>query len=422
MPILESLEEYDDYDDIYTAVPQRRSATQTSIPPIRRGIPHSALVVPTFRRRKYVSSSLILFICGTALAVAIIETINFIDAAPKNRNLLDYLTNNLSIIFYIALLLIIALASVNQIGYLLERRSSKNTKRYNIIEDEKYENSYEGRPSIVRRYNSRPATQRPLSRIEEIIITKKQKFLDEPSISFHFANHEQIRDFYDQYFKEPTIESLVSEITGEVDGSVSGKIPQVIEAGISGKDISKWISNIKLPNLSSSEMFLRFQRETINKEQVTLGIEEVDIELNGLRMFDENIKNFKRRFDLEFDETMINNKRVSLREKAAERTLSKLENVSGWVLVEGKFKIDRDGDFYRFIYTHPVNKYLSEQIGPVTISIILSIKSFEENIKGNYAQSIGSSIPLKIYGKVWRPIDRVNKIWDMQINALAVYQ
>jgi len=89
-----------------------------------------------------------------------------------------------------------------------------------------------------------------VKRIEDTIDEKKRRFLDTPSISFHFADKDQIRSFYDDYFKEPTLESLVSEITGEVSGQVKGSVPQVIESKIGSKDISKWISTIKLPDTS----------------------------------------------------------------------------------------------------------------------------------------------------------------------------
>jgi hypothetical protein len=270
-------------------------------------------------------------------------------------------------------------------------------------------------------YRVRSYSETSTNRIEKIISDKAQKFLNIPNISFQFANHEQIKSFYDEYFKEPTIESLVSEITGETSGDIKGSLPKIIEAEIGGKDINKWISNIKIPESSSNAMFLRYQRETIKKEQVTLGIEEVDIELTELEAFEDSIENIKERFDLDIDEAILNNQRTYLKEKAAEKTLHKLEQATGWVLIEGKFKVEREENFYRCTYVHPVNNYLSGQIGPVTISVLISMKSLEEHIKGNYAQSVGRSIPLKIYGQVWQPIDRETDVWDLQLTPLAIY-
>jgi alanyl-tRNA synthetase len=108
-------------------------------------------------------------------------------------------------------------------------------------------------------------------KLEEIVEEKKEKFINIPSVYFHFANKEQIRSSYEDYFKEPTIESLVSEITKEISGESKGGVPQMLEARIGGKDLSKWISTIKLPDVSLSSMFLRYQTETIKNGQVTLG-------------------------------------------------------------------------------------------------------------------------------------------------------
>jgi len=164
----------------------------------------------------------------------------------------------------------------------------------------------------------------PLHNIRDGI--KKQSFLSVPVISFHFANDEEIKDFYNEYFKEPTVENLVSEITGEVSGDIKGSLPQIIESRIGSSSVSKWISTIKLPDESLNSMFLRFQRETIKNNQVTLGIEEVDIELTELNTFDELVKGLESNFGFNIDEAVLNSQRAKLREKAAEKTLSKLEH------------------------------------------------------------------------------------------------
>jgi hypothetical protein len=259
------------------------------------------------------------------------------------------------------------------------------------------------------------------NRIERIIEDKRQKFLNIPSISFHYADDDQIKNFYNEYFKEPTIENLVSEITGEVSGEIKSSLPQILESHVGSQDISKWISTIKLPDVSLNGMFLRFQRETIKNNQVALGIEEVDIELTELKAFEDAIKDFKNRFNFEIDETNLDTKRAQLKEKAAEKTLHKLEQATGWVLIEGKFKIENNEEFYRCTYHHPVNTYLSNQFGPVTISVLIPKNSLKEHIKGNYALSVNRTIPLKIYGQVWQPLDIESNVMDLQLTPLAIY-
>jgi len=91
-------------------------------------------------------------------------------------------------------------------------------------------------------------------------------------------------------------------------------------------------------------------------------------------------------------------------------------------LVEGKFKIiDQSDEFYKCVFEHPMNEYLGEGEKNVTISINLNKKSLKSNIARNYEQSIGKYIPIKVYGKVWQPLDKSQDVWELHITPLAVY-
>ena len=97
------------------------------------------------------------------------------------------------------------------------------------------------------------------------------------------------------------------------------------------------------------------------------------------------------------------------------------EGVGGLVLIEGKFRIEPDGEYYKYVYKHPVVNYLPNQHAPVTISTRIRSASIEEPFKSNYAELSGQLISIKIYGEVLRPIDRANNIWDLRLTALAIY-
>jgi|GEM_PF-2625707 hypothetical protein len=260
------------------------------------------------------------------------------------------------------------------------------------------------------------------TQLAEAVDKKKEGFINVPNISFHFANKDEIKSFYNDYFKEPTVEQIVTEMVNELRGDVKGSLPKILEAKIGGKDINKWISTIKLPDISVAEMFRRYQRETIKNNQVTLGIELVDVDLSDLSKFDETLGEINTKYGFVIDEGKIELHRSILKKKAAENTLVRLENANGTVLIEGKFRITKTQDgFYRCIYDHPVNEYTSEEGKKITISLLLKVDSIEPNIAGNYAQSVNKSIPLRVYGKVWQPIDRKADILDLQITPLAVY-
>ncbi len=260
------------------------------------------------------------------------------------------------------------------------------------------------------------------TQLAEAVDQKKESFLNIPNISFHFADKEEIRNFYNDYFKEPTIEQVVAEMTSELRGDVKGTLPKVLEAKIGGKDLSKWISTIKLPETSDAAMFRRYQRETIKNNQVTLGLELVEVDLSDLNAFTKLVSELDTKFGLKIDESKISSQNTDLKSKATEKTLVRLENAAGPVLIEGKFKIlNQSDDYYKCVYEHPVNEYLVGVGKTITISLILKKSSLESNISGNYAQSLGQAIPLKVYGKVWQPIDRKADVWELQITPLAVY-
>ena len=256
----------------------------------------------------------------------------------------------------------------------------------------------------------------------EAIDQKKEHFLNIPTISFHYSNDDEIENFYNDYFKEPTIEQIISEKTSEVGGKVKGGVSKVLEAAIEEKDFDKWISTIKLPNISIAEKFRRYQRETIKNNQVTIGLDLVDIDSSDLNDFNKLVSELDNKFDFHVNDSQIEKQQKLLKEKAVEKTLVQLENATGWVLIEGKFRISNmPNNFYKCVYNHPVNEYLAKDEKDITISIILQKDSLKPHIAGNYAQSIGKSIPLKLYGKVWQPINREGDIWDLQITPLAVY-
>jgi hypothetical protein len=258
-------------------------------------------------------------------------------------------------------------------------------------------------------------------RLEDIIKEKRDRFLNIPNVAFHFADDDQIRNFYNDYFKEPTVASLVSEMTGGLDAQIKGSIPKVLESRIGATDLSKWVSTIKLPDNTLNGMFLRWQRETIKSGQVTLGLEEVDIELSELQTFEEIIATLRSRFDFTVGDDVLAKQRKHLKQKAADRTMSKLEQATGWMLIEGKCTIQRDSGFFRCVYRHPVNAYLPDQPSPVSLVVLLPESQLEPRVAGNYAASVGKLIPLRVYGQVWQPIDRNTGTLELQITPLAVY-
>ncbi|GGK64252.1 hypothetical protein [Amphritea balenae] len=259
-------------------------------------------------------------------------------------------------------------------------------------------------------------------RHKRLLAEKRDRLLKIPNVSFHFADRDRISSFYNDYFREPTVDSLVREIASEVSGDVSGKLPQVIEAKAGGKDLTKWISTIRLPETSLNGMFLRYQRETIKSDQVELGMELSEVELSELEEFDNLVDKLSQQFSLSVLPEEREKTEVALKERAAEQALSTLERATGWVLVEGSFLISDEGnDFYKCMYTHPVSSYTEQSGHAVHVSFLLPKSKIEPSVAGNYLQSIGGEVPLHIYGEIWQPLNRNQGRWEVQITPLAVY-
>lgn len=250
---------------------------------------------------------------------------------------------------------------------------------------------------------------------------KKEKFLNIANISFHYADKDRIKAFYEDYFKEPTIKNFIKETVSESEASLKGNIPSIIESKMGGKDLSKWISNIRLPHITENGMFKRYQNETIIKDQVILGLEEDDIELSVLREFESKVNEVEKQYGFIFDQVSLDTHKTKLKEKAAEQTLSNLEKANGWVLVEGNFQIKNENEeFYKVTMVHPVSKYLTSG-KEITISSLVSKNKIEPSVSGNYSNSLNKNIPLKIYGQVWQPINRIQNTLDLMITPLAIY-
>ena len=257
--------------------------------------------------------------------------------------------------------------------------------------------------------------------VREKLYEKSRKYINIPSVSFHFADKEKIKSMYDEYFREPTITSIISEKINSKDSKIKSTFPQLLEAEIGGGDINKWISNIKLPDTSTSGMFKRYQRETIKNEQVDLGLEIIEVELFIVDEFDEKIKEFKEKYDFEIDNTAIKTQRSKLQETACKKTIEKLERAKDWVLIEGSFSIEKVGsEFYKLILIHPVNTYIDNS-NKIIISCLIPIEKIEPSFSGNYASSVGSEIPLRVYGQVWKPINTIRKEYELTITPLVVY-
>lgn len=257
--------------------------------------------------------------------------------------------------------------------------------------------------------------------LNRAIDEKKSRLLNMSSISFHYIDKERITSFFNDHFQESTVESTTQEHVNEISGDLTGKLP-ALEANVGGKTLTKSVSNLTMPNKSLHAMFLLYQREIIRNDQVVLDVEMVDVELSELEAFELAIADLAKSYGFVVDADKVEAHRKTLKEKAAEQTLVRLESVSGFVIIEGAFEIRQvETDFYGCVYKHPVTGYMLASDGSVTITVRLEKKRIEEYVAVTFAHSGGSAIPLHIYGKVWKPIDRSANEYNLEVIPLAIY-
>ncbi|MBU0516991.1 MAG: hypothetical protein KJ621_19725 [Proteobacteria bacterium] len=217
-----------------------------------------------------------------------------------------------------ALGLVTALIAVFIFGRYNARSAIKDLYFSKYLERERFEMMERERDILMERFWE--SRQRQTKSVEEIIKEKRESIKKISSVSFHFINLEEVESFYNDTFREPTIENLISEVTSDISGDLKVKVPPLLESRIGGKNLQKWISTIKLPDATPHGMFIRYQREAIEKGEVTLGLEELDIELKELQDFEAAIDNLNSNFGVTIDEELLESRRTAIKEKAAETT------------------------------------------------------------------------------------------------------
>lgn len=240
------------------------------------------------------------------------------------------------------------------------------------------------------------------------VITKKQKFLRLTAIDFIYANEAQITNLHNCVMSQRfTTDTIATEQTKEL--SVNAKagidIKAVANVGAEGggKNSIKVTTTEKSLPTSPNAMFLNYQREMINRDQVILGLEDVDNDIDSVDNGDLNELNqlveiLNTKFKCGVNEQQVVQKRSELTTKAIASTRLKLEQADDFVLIEGKFEINAEDDLYKCVYTHPISDLLTNEI--IHIVFHLDKSSIVDNYKITFQNLVGRKTPLKVYGRV----------------------
>lgn len=241
---------------------------------------------------------------------------------------------------------------------------------------------------------------------------KKHKFIEMHSIIPHYINKKKVEQFYSEQFGQNFhLESIVDETTNEIQGSAGSNVAGgAVAISTDGKNIHKQTSNFQAKNddVLLSSMFLKFQKATVEKNLVTLGLEEIEYP-SFQNMGDEaNSKNADAA--------------SRLGQQIIKQVLKNLEKAGRLVLVEGYFDITKDGENYKYLYKHPVNSFISNQSEHITFSFIVPAGDLEKEVRSaDCYQQDNATIKIAVFGYVLQHINSEKGIWNLQLIPIAVY-
>lgn len=257
---------------------------------------------------------------------------------------------------------------------------------------------------------------------------KKQKFLATAAVSFIYVDNEEITDFYNMTFKEPTVTEMVEKLVETRSGEiVSGKAAETfLKSELAAENLQQYIKTIKLPETTLPEMFLRYQRHILENNVVRYGFDEIEIRLEEISKFEDEVSDLEDKYDVSFSEEVKEGKKQEIKRKLVDEFLAELEKVDQFVLVEGKYSITYENNKqFRLTYEHPINEHLTymPQEPKVLIVCFLNKDDLESRYRTQLERmaSKGAAIPVNIFGKVFMPIDRGTNNWELIIIPFAIY-
>lgn len=255
---------------------------------------------------------------------------------------------------------------------------------------------------------------------------KKRRFSEIGSVIFHYADKENIENLYNDRFKEPVTESVVHETENEFSGEagVEAGNAGVIKLGSSRaeKNRSRITSTLQAPKISLSQMFSRYQSEAVKNGEVHLGLELMNIEMSELETFQGLLRHLKTRYSITIGQEEEKKARAELLTKAAEKNLERLEKAEGFVLMEGLFYIvNFNENHYKCILTHPISECLQSIHKELVFYVLLEREHIEHAFVEYYRQSVEQYILLRVFGRIFQPLDRSKERWEIGIVPIAVY-
>ena len=248
----------------------------------------------------------------------------------------------------------------------------------------------------------------------------KASYLNIPNVAFHYADEVQIESFYQEYFKEPHLQQQIQEDNFTDNQRLKGAVEGVVEGELHKEGSKKRVSTLKYPEKTLNGKFLRYQQAMIMTDQVSIGLEELDIELGNVAAFQRLMEHLFEDYNFSIDPNKVLEHENYLKAQAAEKTLESLQNARDWTLIKGTFQITKTGSFYKLVFEHPVNAYLQRE-EKLLITTMIPIEGIEPTFAANYQQSLESNIPITLYGKIWKPIDLKEGQYELMITPMAIY-
>ncbi len=262
---------------------------------------------------------------------------------------------------------------------------------------------------------------------------KKEHLLGQKDFSFHYLLESDIKQSYNDYFKDPDVNQdiivkrLEAEISREKVESISGGIPEMLDVLVKSGDLSKIISSIELQDISPSRKFVQYLKKIVENDDLSLNLELKTEKSNELLEFDSIIRKIRSKYKLlKLDQQEIDATRKLLGTRNINAFLNRWndEIVQKKVMISANFEINKTDRNFQLTYKHPYNNN-------ILFFASLDSENFQPGWESQYSDLAGQNMKLNIFGQILTILDvqvpsqsdkkEVVKIKKIVIRTVAIW-
>ena len=173
------------------------------------------------------------------------------------------------------------------------------------------------------------------------------------------------------------------------------------------------MEDLENPNPTDISMYAKYVADGLAQGSIKMGLEEVYLEDDELKLFEQETSKYQEKYGLRFDDVQLENARKLLAEQTVQKTIKKLEQAKGWYIIRGSFSVIEQSKSYLYSYIHPINKYYKDAEKEIAVTFRVPKKSTQETDKVSFS--------LTVCGYIIQPLSIENDTWDIEFRPLVVH-